>query len=99
MVAGQKLYKTAGMERSAVILNIPITTAQFRDVARQSGIYAWERCFGASTVSDWQAKAVDWVKNGVDPDHARAARISAPMAHSISYGVLNGTGWAHWARC
>jgi len=70
MVEGQKLYKDAGMERSAVILANPVTKAQFRRLAQQSGIYAWERYLDASSEPNWQAKAISWVKSGADPDLA-----------------------------
>jgi len=68
MVEGQKLYKDAGMERSAVILANAVTRAQFRRLAQQSGIYAWERYLDASSEPNWPAKAVNWVKAGTDPD-------------------------------
>jgi hypothetical protein len=67
MLAGQKLYKEAGMQRSAVALDNAITTAQFRRLAKESGIDAFERYLDASSESDWQQKAVNWVKFGIDP--------------------------------
>jgi hypothetical protein len=70
MVSGQKLYKQAGMQRSAVILNNPITTAQFHRLAKESGIYAWERYLDASSEPRWREKAVNWTKSGIDPDLA-----------------------------
>ncbi len=68
MEKGQKLYKDKGMQRSAVILNSAILTVQFKNIARKSGIYQWERYLNASKVADWEKRAVDWIKNGVDPD-------------------------------
>lgn len=68
MVQGQGLYKTKGMQRSAVILNDAITTLQFKRLAQQSGIYAFERYIDASKHADWTKVAVDWVKDGTDPD-------------------------------
>ncbi|MDX9973842.1 MAG: hypothetical protein RBU21_12740 [FCB group bacterium] len=68
MVQGQGLYKTKGMQRSAVILNDAVTTLQFKRLAQQSGIYAFERYIDASKTSDWTKVAVEWVKEGADPD-------------------------------
>ncbi len=68
METGQKLFREKGMERSAVILNDLITTMQFQRLARQTGIYQWERYINLHTVSDWETQAVKWVKDGVDPD-------------------------------
>ena len=68
MVKGQGLYKQKGMERSAVVLNDTVTTLQFKRLAQQSGIYAFERYIDASKTQDWTKVAVAWVKDGVDPD-------------------------------
>lgn len=68
MVAGQQMYKTKGMKRSAVVLNNPTTTIQFKRLAQESGIYAFERYIDASVTPDWSKVAVDWVKSGIDPD-------------------------------
>ena len=66
MVGGQRLYRTCGMERSAVIVDSMATVHQFRTIARESGIYEWERYFGPGPDAEEQALA--WVRNGVDPD-------------------------------
>jgi hypothetical protein len=68
MVDGQALYKQAGMERSAVILKSAALTLQFKRLAKESGIYSFERYLDASARKDWQDAAIDWVKNGKDPD-------------------------------
>ncbi len=68
MVEGQQLYRKAGMQRSAVILNSAVTTAQFRRLAKESAIHASERYLDASSEPLWQQKAVDWVNSGKDPD-------------------------------
>lgn len=65
---GQKLYKTKGMERSAVILNNVTTTMQFMRIAKETGIHTYERYLDASSVADWEKKATDWLASGVDPD-------------------------------
>jgi hypothetical protein len=68
MVEGQTLYKSKGMNRSAVVLANPVLTQQFKRLAQQSGIYSYERYIDASTVPDWTKAAVAWVREGVDPD-------------------------------
>ena len=68
MVSGQKLYKTKGMKRSAVILNSPEVTAQFKNLALISGIYSTERYIDASTKTNPADLAIKWVKDGIDPD-------------------------------
>jgi hypothetical protein len=73
MVRGQKLYKEAGMQRSAVVLSNPITTSQFQRLAKESGIYAWERYIDASSEPNWQEKAVNWIKSASDPERKTAA--------------------------
>ena len=68
MVSGQKLYKQKGMERSAVILASAIITSQFKRLAHDSGIYAWERYIDASSHPDWEKIAENWISKGIDPD-------------------------------
>lgn len=68
MIQGQQLYKGKGMQRSAVVVHNAVTASQFRRLAQESGIYAWERYIDASAVPDWGKTAVDWVKGGIDPD-------------------------------
>lgn len=68
MNSGQKLYKEKGMNRSAVILNNQDICTQFKNIAIQSGIYAFERYIDASTNHNPADTAIKWVKDGVDPD-------------------------------
>jgi hypothetical protein len=70
MEEGQKLYKQKGMERSVVILNSASLTMQFKRIAKETGIYGWERYVDASKTADWEKVGLDWVKKGVDPDKA-----------------------------
>jgi hypothetical protein len=72
MEAGQKLFKQAGMARSVVVLDNAITTYQFREIARATGIAQWERYLNASARADWQRAGEDWLTRGVDPDKAQA---------------------------
>jgi len=68
MESGQKLYKMKGMKRSFVAVNDAVTAMQFKKIAKESGIYLWERYIDASTNPEWQKIAVEWVKNSIDPD-------------------------------
>jgi len=45
MEEGQALYKKGGMTRSAVLLSNALIKLQFERLAKQSGIYEWERYF------------------------------------------------------
>lgn len=68
MVNGQKLYRQAGMVRSVVILDNTITTMQFKRLAKESGIYEWERYIDASTTPKWELVGLGWLVKGTDPD-------------------------------
>jgi hypothetical protein len=68
LVEGQGLYKKAGMERSCVILQSALIAMQFQRLAKESGIYAFERYIYASTHPDWRTKAIAWLENKIDPD-------------------------------
>lgn len=68
MEKGQALYKEKGMTRSVVILDSATVTMQFKMIAKQSGIYQWERYIDASTKSDWEKIGLDWIVKGIDPD-------------------------------
>ncbi len=67
MEEGQKAYKMAGMQRSCVILASAIQTMQFKRIARETGIDAFERYIDASSESDWEKKGIAWAKDGVEP--------------------------------
>ncbi len=68
MQKGQMLFKTKGMQRSVCILNDSITAMQFKRIAKQTGIYEWERYLDASAVKDWEKVGVDWIQRSIDPD-------------------------------
>ncbi|MGE0077422.1 MAG: hypothetical protein AB7S48_06155 [Bacteroidales bacterium] len=63
---GQKLYKDKGMHRSAVILSTAELCGQFKAIASMSGILATEQYIDASNEPNPIAKAIRWVKEGVD---------------------------------
>jgi len=60
MQQGQKLYKHKGMLRSVVILASAITAMQFKRIAKETGIYEWERYIDASKTPNWEK----WVSIG-----------------------------------
>lgn len=68
MLEGQQMYKTHGMERSAVLLKNKIITMQFKKLAKESGIYEWERYISSENTKDAEKLAMDWVVNSIDPD-------------------------------
>lgn len=68
MQEGQKLYKEKGMKRSVVILNNSVTTLQFKRIAKETGIDAWERYIDASANENWETDGIAWLVNEKDPD-------------------------------
>ncbi len=68
MEDGQKHYKEKGMTRSVVILDNLITTLQFKRIAKESGIYEWERYIDASSDSNWKTTGIKWLTDKIDPD-------------------------------
>ncbi|MEE9441557.1 MAG: hypothetical protein V3V99_02680 [candidate division Zixibacteria bacterium] len=65
---GQKLYKAHGMQRSIVILDNPVLTMQFKQIAHETGIYQWERYIDASANPNWEKAGLDWLEKSIDPD-------------------------------
>lgn len=65
---GQKYFKRRGMIRSVVILKDTLTTVQFTRIAINSGIYKYERYIDASVHDEWEAIAIKWLVEEVDPD-------------------------------
>ncbi len=57
-----------GMARSAVILASAMTKMQISRLAKETGMYEYERYFDASSDADWERKAIDWIERAVDPD-------------------------------
>ncbi|WP_022980699.1 hypothetical protein [Ideonella sp. B508-1] len=67
MVEGQQWFLKTGMKRSAVALSDAVVTMQFRRLARESGIDAWERYINAEATPNWQSAAKRWVVEAVEP--------------------------------
>ena len=59
MQKAQKFYRDSGMDRSAVLLNNDLLRFQFEQIARNSGIFEWERYYSNSdpdsdeAMNDW----------------------------------------------
>jgi hypothetical protein len=68
MEEGQKMYKQRGMIRSVVILDSSLTTVQFKRIAKETGIYEWERYIDASSTPNWEEVGRLWIVDGIDPD-------------------------------
>jgi hypothetical protein len=68
MVEGQKEFKVKGMERSAVALANSLIALQFKRLAQESGIYAWERYIDCSKDPGWEKTAEEWITKAKDPD-------------------------------
>lgn len=68
MEQGQEAYKKGGMTRSAVVLHSSMLAMQFKNIAKESGIYAWERYVNTEEHPDWEPLALGWVEKGIDPD-------------------------------
>lgn len=73
MRRGQALYLGHGMKRSVVILSNPVTTQQFKSIAWESGIAETERYIDASTDPEWEATAMSWILDGVEPPERHLA--------------------------
>lgn len=68
MQNGQKLFKQKGMERSVVIVASAVLKMQFQRIAKETGIYDWERYIDSSSTADWERIGIAWLTEGKDPD-------------------------------
>ncbi len=66
--AGQKLYKEKGMQRSVVIVSTSFIKLQFKMIAKDTGIYEWERYISTADTPNWEKAGIDWIVSGIDPD-------------------------------
>lgn len=85
MMRGQQDYREAGMARSVVILSSALLTMQFQGIAKDSGIYEYERYVDASQYDDWEAiqrVGLDWIVNGIDPDRDLDRPTDEPLPMS-----------------
>jgi hypothetical protein len=57
-----------GMQRSAVVMSSAVMKMQIQRLAKEAGMYAYERYFDESTQPEWESLALAWIVDGVDPD-------------------------------
>jgi hypothetical protein len=62
------MYRQNGMQRSVVVLENAITKMQFRQIAKKSGIYNYERYLSSEETPDWERRGEEWITKGIDPD-------------------------------
>lgn len=55
-----------------MILSDAITTMQFKRIAKETGIYEWERYINASATPNWEQAGADWLTKAADPDKTPA---------------------------
>ncbi len=60
---GQKMYREKGMKRSVVIVKSATVALQFKNIARETGIYDYERYF-SSDKDGYEDKAMLWLLEG-----------------------------------
>lgn len=60
--------KKNGMQRSVVVMDSAVARLQIMRIAKQVGMYAYERYIDASRDAEWENKAVGWITNATDPD-------------------------------
>lgn len=60
---GQKIYRQKGMKRSVVVLKSATVALQFKNIARETGIYDYER-YLSSEKDDYEDKAMLWLLEG-----------------------------------
>ena len=65
---GQKLFKQKGMARYVVILSNSVLTMQFKRIAKETGIYQWERYIDSNVNPKWEQAGIDWLVKSIDPD-------------------------------
>jgi hypothetical protein len=41
---------------------------QFKRIAKETGIYQWERYIDSNANPTWEQAGVDWLVKGTDPD-------------------------------
>ncbi len=45
---------------------------QFKRIAKETGIYEWERYINASATPNWEQAGADWLTKAADPDKTPA---------------------------
>jgi hypothetical protein len=57
------------MKRSVVIVNEQKTKDQFIQIAKNSGIYKWERYISSEENPYWEEAGMNWLLHEIDPDN------------------------------
>ena len=65
--AALELFKEKGLVRSVVVLSSPTIAMQFKRIAQEEGIYAWERYIDSSQTTNWEEVGKKWIVDGIDP--------------------------------
>jgi len=65
---GQVFARQVGMQRSVVVVDDREIAEQFERIARETGIYEYERYVDALTEKRWEEKSLGWIVDGIDPD-------------------------------
>ena len=65
---GQKLFRSAGMERSAVVLASAFENFQYEQYALLTGTIEGERYLYASKTQNWEDVSKEWLLNNMDPN-------------------------------
>lgn len=68
MKRNMELAKKGGQGRSAQIVDDAIAAIQFKRLAKEVGLSDTMRQIDASSVSDCERVAMDWIVKGIDPD-------------------------------
>jgi hypothetical protein len=72
MQKGQVLFKQRGLARAVVVVAGPTIAMQFKRIAKETGIDAWERYVDV-TRPNFEKLALGWVEKGIDPDASAKA--------------------------
>lgn len=81
---GQEYARSHGMQRSVVILSDQVIRMQFRKIARQTGIFEWERYIDASDNPMWKQQGMGWILDSVDPDPENASGPLSTVGESCA---------------
>jgi hypothetical protein len=72
ILKGQRLFRESGLQRSVVVLKSSAITNQFRQLAKDSGVYQYERYINAAEDPHWPQHALAWLESRIDPDQIPA---------------------------
>jgi len=63
-----KAFKAAGGQRSIVLFDSRLASMQIKRLAKDSGLYEWERYIDTETYPDFEKVVLAWLNEGKDPD-------------------------------